>query len=653
MNSEMTTDILKRVIVIVIFFFVVITISRYYIGRKYFSDECLESERYDDEAIEAYRRTLRDNPNDFDAQFSLGRACIYKILEFNYWDYEVKLMLPVRWKSILTSFETDMVNESLSAFEKAVELDPLNADVHYWIGLAYSSKMMREEAADAFKKSLSLNPDNTKCHYLLSLYYVSNAESLVKKNADEAMLLLESAQKEVDEALKLEPDLTEEIQEVNKRIVKVKDAINKHKATEEFSRMVKQKQGKINSGIPGKITNPLVVLNRDRAICGLDFETLYSQKNWKETSIKGGERLQALKAIGNEVWNNRYTNNEYEWIIPLLIEVLMDPFSYNSREASSVLSKIGQRAVPFLVSAIEDKNTSNKMLYEIVNTLGSMNFTSSFVEKRGKVVIPGECVPVLVDTLRNHSERDIRRETLKAIRLVEDTNALGAAVPVLVEVLKDPGQVPKGTYGRVLRDKSYGVRFNTFEILSKITDEKALEPAVPVFTEILDGKYDPNHSVNAMKVLSRAGRDGAKSLVKCLKTDNEYCPKIIAANLNAHLIQALIEALPDGKVRKKAVNLLLKIRDKKHIPLLIDGLDYEDKNVRKNVLPVLRKLTGRNFSADYQKWKTWWEEEKDIVELRWQKPTLGEIRQNLDRVQERLEKRIKESEEKKERGSGR
>jgi tetratricopeptide (TPR) repeat protein len=62
--------------------------------------------------------------------------------------------------------------EALSELHKALELDPLSAWVHYWLGHAYYCSRSKDEAVQHLEMSLQLDPDMGISHWWLGLTYL-------------------------------------------------------------------------------------------------------------------------------------------------------------------------------------------------------------------------------------------------------------------------------------------------------------------------------------------------------------------------------------------------------------------------------------------------------------------------------------------------
>jgi tetratricopeptide (TPR) repeat protein len=56
--------------------------------------------------------------------------------------------------------QSGFLREAAEDFEKAVELSPENADIHYNLGLLYTDMNSFEKALAAFEKALQLKPSD-------------------------------------------------------------------------------------------------------------------------------------------------------------------------------------------------------------------------------------------------------------------------------------------------------------------------------------------------------------------------------------------------------------------------------------------------------------------------------------------------------------
>ena len=77
---------------------------------------------------------------------------------------------------------TNAINE----FEKAGELEPANAAVHFYMGTIYGEIKNYEKAIAAFQKFIKLNPDNVAGYYyiakiLIEMNRFAEAEQELKK----------------------------------------------------------------------------------------------------------------------------------------------------------------------------------------------------------------------------------------------------------------------------------------------------------------------------------------------------------------------------------------------------------------------------------------------------------------------------------------
>ena len=99
----------------------------------------LDNEKYR-EGIEAFKKDLKNNPDDPRVHYYLGRFYIAE----NY------------------------PKQSLKHMKKAVELDPSSADYHFWLGIVYSANKMRYSERKSYEKALALDPKHVRSRIYLA-----------------------------------------------------------------------------------------------------------------------------------------------------------------------------------------------------------------------------------------------------------------------------------------------------------------------------------------------------------------------------------------------------------------------------------------------------------------------------------------------------
>jgi superkiller protein 3 len=113
-----------------------------------------------DEAITAYKKAIEINPQYTNAHYYLGIAYYYG---------------------------KKMYDEAITAYKKAIEINPQYTNAHYYLGIAYRKKGMNDEAIGAYEKAIELSPQYTEAHNELGIAYYS------KKMYDEAITAYQKA----------------------------------------------------------------------------------------------------------------------------------------------------------------------------------------------------------------------------------------------------------------------------------------------------------------------------------------------------------------------------------------------------------------------------------------------------------------------------
>ena len=84
-----------------------------------------------DEAVAQFQKAVEINPNDAEAQYNLGNAF----------------------------FQKGQLDEAVAQFQKALEIDPNSFATHYNLGGAFFQKGQLDEAITQFREVLRLKPD--------------------------------------------------------------------------------------------------------------------------------------------------------------------------------------------------------------------------------------------------------------------------------------------------------------------------------------------------------------------------------------------------------------------------------------------------------------------------------------------------------------
>jgi len=95
------------------------------------------------EAIEAYKESLRMNPNYPDAYINLG-VVYYKLGKYS---------------------------DAIEAFKEAAKVEPNSLLVYRKLGTAYIIRGAYSEAVDAFRKATDIEPNNAEAHFNLGIAY--------------------------------------------------------------------------------------------------------------------------------------------------------------------------------------------------------------------------------------------------------------------------------------------------------------------------------------------------------------------------------------------------------------------------------------------------------------------------------------------------
>ena len=102
-----------------------------------------------EEAIEAFNKALALDPDDADVYNNMGNALK----------------------------EQGKLEEAIEAYNKALSIKPEYTDAHYNMGIALKEQGKLEEAIEAYNKALSIEPDCAEAHYNSSFALLNSGRS--------------------------------------------------------------------------------------------------------------------------------------------------------------------------------------------------------------------------------------------------------------------------------------------------------------------------------------------------------------------------------------------------------------------------------------------------------------------------------------------
>lgn len=82
-----------------------------------------------------------------------------------------------------SAMEIRYYNVAIACFEKAVALDPTDAESHFNMGICYNKEGKTKEATSCYKKAVAIDPEFAKAHYRLGAIYAE--EGKLKKAISE------------------------------------------------------------------------------------------------------------------------------------------------------------------------------------------------------------------------------------------------------------------------------------------------------------------------------------------------------------------------------------------------------------------------------------------------------------------------------------
>jgi len=129
-------------------------------------------------AIEAYKQTIRIDPDYAIAHYNLG--CDYYQLGFYKDAIEAfKQAIRIEPDDAATHYNIgnayrEMSNhtKAIEAYKQVIRIEPDNAYAYVNLGVAYGQLGLYKDAIEAFKQTIYIDPDNAKAHYNLGVTYI-------------------------------------------------------------------------------------------------------------------------------------------------------------------------------------------------------------------------------------------------------------------------------------------------------------------------------------------------------------------------------------------------------------------------------------------------------------------------------------------------
>ena len=148
-----------------------------------------------EKASNIYKKILKQDPNNFDANFNLGTIFaknnkLEKSLEL----LEKAAIINPNLEKIFNNLGLIYLNlgntdEALKNTKKAIQLNPESSIAYNHLGLIYSNKGSIKDAVESFKQSLKFNPNNTQVYYNLGNLFkrindIKNSEKFLSKTIE-------------------------------------------------------------------------------------------------------------------------------------------------------------------------------------------------------------------------------------------------------------------------------------------------------------------------------------------------------------------------------------------------------------------------------------------------------------------------------------
>ena len=126
------------------------------------------------QAEQIYRQILSDDPNNIEANYSLGTIAFQienneATIQYFKKPIQANPNIPIMYNSLGNAYNRLLrFNDAVDSYEKALSLKPDLAEAHYHLGMIFKKSGQMEQAVDSYKKAISSKPDYASAHRCLS-----------------------------------------------------------------------------------------------------------------------------------------------------------------------------------------------------------------------------------------------------------------------------------------------------------------------------------------------------------------------------------------------------------------------------------------------------------------------------------------------------
>jgi len=245
------------------------------------------------------------------------------------------------------------------------------------------------------------------------------------------------------------------------------------------------------------------------------------------------------------------------------------------RRGYETLKSIGNPTVPYLVELLQNEVVPSQTKRWTCNLLAELK------AKDG--------VPALINTL-GHKVSTVRVASAKALGVIQDDRAIK---PLLQMLGDDQPEVRKWAIVSLMNFDNPQI---PIKVATLLTDEDYSIRIAAI--NLLKIKKDPSTSANIREAVKSEEFPMIRRLAAQLLGEIKDIDSVDI------LIDIAIEDT-DRFVREDAIIALGQIGDQKAIPVLVEAVADEYKNIQIAAADSLKSITGEDFSRDYAKWSEW------------------------------------------------
>jgi len=269
---------------------------------------------------------------------------------------------------------------------------------------------------------------------------------------------------------------------------------------------------------------------------------------------------------------------------------------------SEIIENIGDKAAPYLVSALRENIRKRNKDYGLCN--GLIRVLGCLKER--------EAVYLIAEAMDDEQLRVVSVDALDKIRSL-------SAIPCLVKwysdtdiqteivrIIRQQGKDAERQIVSILRTGSPEIKINAI----KLSGDLKIKTAIPALAQV---STERKMKLMVIEALGNIGSPEAIPILYELAKDpnvfGEVCNAVKKMGGDAIPYLTSYFNTMDSKSRQNAFEMLTQIEDKRTLPYLISALS--ERKLQTQAEATLRKITNQDFGTNQREWWKWLKEDSE------------------------------------------